>query len=32
VSVREGGAEELTSWELPDNREQFLEEEIKIWR
>jgi proteasome lid subunit RPN8/RPN11 len=36
VSVRGGTAgpraEELTSWELADNREQFLEEELSIWR
>jgi proteasome lid subunit RPN8/RPN11 len=25
-------AAELTSWELSDNRDQFLEEEITLWR
>ena len=32
VSVRGGRAEELTSWELADNRDQFLKEDIRIWR
>jgi proteasome lid subunit RPN8/RPN11 len=32
VSVAGGRAGELTSWVLPDNREQFLEEELSIWR
>jgi proteasome lid subunit RPN8/RPN11 len=26
------GAEELTSWELSDNRDQFLEEDITLWQ
>jgi proteasome lid subunit RPN8/RPN11 len=32
VSVRGGRAAELTSWELTDKRDQFLEEDIRIWR
>jgi proteasome lid subunit RPN8/RPN11 len=32
VAVEGGRAGDLTSWELSDNREQFLEEELTIWR
>jgi proteasome lid subunit RPN8/RPN11 len=36
VSIRGGAAgpraEELTGWELSDNRDQFLEEKIRLWQ
>lgn len=32
VAVRKGRAAELTSWELTDNRDQFLEEGVTLWR
>ncbi|MDR2247588.1 MAG: M67 family metallopeptidase [Treponema sp.] len=32
VPVEGGRAGDLTSWELADNRNQFLEEELSIWR
>ncbi|MDR2071043.1 MAG: M67 family metallopeptidase [Treponema sp.] len=32
VSVQKGKAAELTSWELTDNRDQFLEEKVTLWR
>ncbi|MDR2631302.1 MAG: M67 family metallopeptidase [Spirochaetaceae bacterium] len=31
VAVRGGRAAELTSWELTDTRDQFLEEKIILW-
>jgi proteasome lid subunit RPN8/RPN11 len=32
LAVEAGKAGELTSWELTDDREQFTEEEIRIWQ
>jgi proteasome lid subunit RPN8/RPN11 len=32
LAVKAGKAAEMTSWELADDRNQFLEEEITIWR
>ena len=32
VAVKAGKAAELTSWELADNRDQFLEEKVTIWQ
>jgi proteasome lid subunit RPN8/RPN11 len=32
VAVQKGKAAELTSWELTGNRDQFLEEEVTLWR
>jgi proteasome lid subunit RPN8/RPN11 len=32
VAIQGGRAAALTSWELTDNRDQFLEEELTIWR